>query len=41
MFFRYKLPIIIVIINNNGIYGGFDRQTYDDIRSAGDDISEV
>ena len=35
-FFRYQLPIIIIIVNNNGIYGGFDNETYDTIRSAGD-----
>lgn len=33
---RYKLPIIIVIVNNGGIYGGFDRATYDMIREEGD-----
>ncbi len=33
---RYKLPIIIVIVNNGGIYGGFDQETFDAIRSAGD-----
>ncbi|CAG9130596.1 unnamed protein product [Plutella xylostella] len=34
--FRYKLPVIVVIVNNNGIYGGFDKETYNDIQSAGD-----
>lgn len=34
--FRYKLPIIIIIVNNGGIYSGFDSTTYDDIRSEGD-----
>ncbi|XP_001606876.1 2-hydroxyacyl-CoA lyase 1 isoform X1 [Nasonia vitripennis] len=38
--FRYKLPIIIIIVNNNGIYGGFDSETYDIIRSSGD-VSDV
>lgn len=33
---RYKLPIVIVIVNNGGIYGGFDQATYDSIRSEGD-----
>lgn len=33
---RYNLPIVIVIVNNGGIYGGFDQETYDAIRSAGD-----
>lgn len=34
--FRYQLPIIILVVNNNGIYGGFDQETYSDIRSDGD-----
>uniref|UniRef100_A0A182U2B4 2-hydroxyacyl-CoA lyase n=1 Tax=Anopheles melas TaxID=34690 RepID=A0A182U2B4_9DIPT len=33
---RYQLPIVIVIVNNGGIYAGFDKQTYDDMRSGGD-----
>uniref|UniRef100_A0A1L8DIW1 2-hydroxyacyl-CoA lyase n=1 Tax=Nyssomyia neivai TaxID=330878 RepID=A0A1L8DIW1_9DIPT len=33
---RYKLPIVIVIVNNGGIYSGFDQESYDTIRSAGD-----
>ncbi|XP_053679100.1 2-hydroxyacyl-CoA lyase 1 [Anopheles nili] len=33
---RYQLPIVIVIVNNGGIYAGFDKETYDDMRSAGD-----
>jgi len=28
---RYKLPIITVIINNNGIYSGFESELYQDI----------
>lgn len=32
---RYCLPIIIVIVNNNGIYGGFNEKTFDQIRSEG------
>ncbi|KAJ8681679.1 hypothetical protein QAD02_017471 [Eretmocerus hayati] len=38
--YRYKLPVIIIIVNNNGIYGGFDNETYDGIRSSGD-VSEI
>lgn len=34
--FRYKLPIVIVVVNNGGIYGGFNQETYDDIRGDGD-----
>lgn len=33
---RYNLPIVIVIVNNGGIYGGFDRETFDSIRKDGD-----
>lgn len=33
---RYQLPILIIIVNNGGIYGGFDQETFDDIRSEGD-----
>lgn len=33
---RYNLPIVIVVVNNGGIYGGFDRETFDAIRSDGD-----
>ncbi|CAH2092897.1 unnamed protein product [Euphydryas editha] len=34
--FRYKLPVIIIIVNNNGIYNGFDKETMKDIQSSGD-----
>ncbi|XP_046969240.1 2-hydroxyacyl-CoA lyase 1 isoform X1 [Vanessa cardui] len=34
--FRYKLPVIIVIVNNNGIYSGFDKEMMQDIQSSGD-----
>lgn len=34
--FRYKLPVIIVIVNNNGIYSGFNREVMQDIQSGGD-----
>ncbi|XP_034256864.1 2-hydroxyacyl-CoA lyase 1 [Thrips palmi] len=34
--FRYKLPIIIIVVNNNGIYGGFDQDTYNAIRDGAD-----
>jgi len=33
---RYNLPIVIIIVNNGGIYGGFDQSTYDSLRSEGD-----
>lgn len=38
--YRYKLPITIIIVNNGGIYGGFDAETFEDIRSTGD-LSQV
>jgi len=28
---RYKLPIVMIIINNNGIYSGFETELYNDI----------
>lgn len=34
--YRYKLSIVIIIVNNGGIYSGFDAETYGDIRSDGD-----
>jgi 2-hydroxyacyl-CoA lyase 1 len=33
---RYALPVMIVIVNNGGIYGGFDMETYKAIRESGD-----
>ncbi|GAB1859099.1 2-hydroxyacyl-CoA lyase 1 [Camponotus japonicus] len=34
--FRYKLPVIIIIVNNNGIYGGFDDETFRQLQASGD-----
>ncbi|XP_075980200.1 2-hydroxyacyl-CoA lyase isoform X2 [Anticarsia gemmatalis] len=34
--FRYKLPVIIIIVNNNGIYSGFSKEVMEDIQSGGD-----
>ena len=34
--FRYKLPVIIVIVNNSGIYSGFPKDVMEDIQSGGD-----
>ncbi|KAF5296436.1 hypothetical protein FQR65_LT01423 [Abscondita terminalis] len=31
---RYKLPILIVIVNNSGIYGGVDKETSKDLREG-------
>ncbi|MFT7805397.1 2-hydroxyacyl-CoA lyase 1 isoform X2 [Arapaima gigas] len=33
---RYKLPVIIIVVNNNGIYGGVDSQTWSELDSMGD-----
>lgn len=35
-YFRYNLPIIIVVVNNNGIYSGLDPETWEMIRDGGD-----
>ena len=32
------MPIIVVIVNNNGIYGGFDEELFEEIR--GDEPSQ-
>ncbi|CAM4698569.1 unnamed protein product [Leuciscus chuanchicus] len=33
---RYKLPIIIIVINNNGIYSGVDPETWKEMEKMGD-----
>jgi 2-hydroxyacyl-CoA lyase 1 len=33
---RYNLPVIFVIFNNNGIYGGIDKKTFNQIAENGD-----
>lgn len=33
---RYNLPIVIVIVNNSGIYGGFEQEAFDAIRADSD-----
>lgn len=33
---RYNLPIVVVVVNNGGIYGGFDQKVFDAIREDGD-----
>lgn len=33
---RYQLPIIIVIVNNSGIYSGFSTEDYKSIQAMGD-----
>lgn len=33
---RYKLPVVIVIVNNGGIYSGFTQEDFKSIQSMGD-----
>uniref|UniRef100_A0A8B9L6J6 2-hydroxyacyl-CoA lyase 1 n=1 Tax=Astyanax mexicanus TaxID=7994 RepID=A0A8B9L6J6_ASTMX len=33
---RYKLPVIIIVINNNGIYSGVDAATWKEMEKMGD-----
>ncbi|XP_063308388.1 2-hydroxyacyl-CoA lyase 1 [Pelobates fuscus] len=33
---RYNLPIIIIVVNNNGIYSGFDEDTWAEMLKSGD-----
>lgn len=32
---RYKLPIIVIVMNNSGIYNGFDGETWDSFLQSG------
>ncbi|MEE6516755.1 hypothetical protein FKM82_026457 [Ascaphus truei] len=36
---RYNLPIIVIVVNNNGIYSGFDEETWKEMLEAGDPAS--
>ncbi|KAM8966364.1 2-hydroxyacyl-CoA lyase 1 [Pelodytes ibericus] len=36
---RYNLPIIIIVVNNNGIYNGFDEDTWTEMLKSGDPAS--
>lgn len=40
---RYKLPVIIVVVNNSGIYTGLTPQDFKDVRESVpiDEISKV
>ncbi|XP_035245743.1 2-hydroxyacyl-CoA lyase 1 [Anguilla anguilla] len=33
---RYKLPVIIIVVNNNGIYSGVDPDTWRELEKMGD-----
>ncbi|XP_035739958.1 2-hydroxyacyl-CoA lyase 1-like isoform X1 [Vespa mandarinia] len=39
--FRYQLPIIVIIINNNGIYSGLDNKTFKEIQITGDPTQTI
>ncbi len=34
--YRYNLPIIFVIFNNNGIYGGLEKNAFNDMQQSGE-----
>lgn len=33
---RYKLPVVIIVVNNNGIYSGVDPETWKEMAKMGD-----
>lgn len=33
---RYKLPVVIIVVNNNGIYSGMDPQTWKEMSQIGE-----
>lgn len=33
---RYKLPVVIIVVNNNGIYSGVDPETWKELSQMGD-----
>lgn len=35
-FYRYNLPILIIVVNNNGIYTGLDADTWKEMSNFGD-----
>lgn len=37
--FRYNLPVVIIIVNNNGIYSGFDSDVWSDIQGDREDLA--
>ncbi|XP_065065188.1 2-hydroxyacyl-CoA lyase 1-like [Rhopilema esculentum] len=36
---RYNLPIVFVIVNNNGIYNGINKEDWTDMVASGDDLT--
>lgn len=35
-FIRYNLPVVIIVVNNNGIYSGVDPETWKEMAKMGD-----
>lgn len=35
---RYELPIIFIVMNNNGIYSGLDKESWNSIQRAEDQL---
>uniref|UniRef100_A0A1A8AWM3 2-hydroxyacyl-CoA lyase n=3 Tax=Nothobranchius TaxID=28779 RepID=A0A1A8AWM3_NOTFU len=33
---RYNLPVVIIVVNNNGIYSGVDAETWKEMAKLGD-----
>lgn len=33
---RYKLPIVLIIVNNSGIYAGLNEELYNDLQNSGE-----
>ena len=33
---RYKLAVVIIVVNNNGIYSGVDPETWSEMAKMGD-----
>lgn len=31
---RYKLPIVIIIVNNSGIYSGLEKEVFEEIQNS-------
>lgn len=38
-FYRYNLPVVIIVVNNNGIYSGVDPETWKEMAKMGDLLS--
>lgn len=34
--YRYNLPVVIIVVNNNGIYSGVDTETWKEMAKMGD-----